>query len=517
MMNAPAPYPRMKLLLSTIFLLTAIEFLQSGMLAFGAAPISGQINASPEEYSIVTAAYAAVAIAAIAKMRWFIERLGWRRFILLSIAFFVTGAAISGLASSFPQFLLGRVVMGLGGAAFMTSARMLVNLIPPSPARIKGIIAFAVGLSTAVSASSWVVAEFVSADWWNGIFVLLGALAALAAVLAAVTLPDEPLPEDSHTEAHFGPLLVMAGGSFLALFAAQRALYDFFSGLPYLLALAAMGIAALLWFTWHQHSHERPLLRLRQLARRRYMAALGVFTVGYMVLGANNTVLPALMQRALGFSWHTAGMIQAIGLTASIGVFFIKLRIIKTAPSPQKFYVAGFTALALFGWLLSRLTSDANLWRHVLPAVGLFGMFIVMILATTAIHGFTEFQDDPVAFFHAQQVKNMLAQFGTALGVAGANLLLQWRTAEHYAVLNRRFVNGDAEMGRQLEQLANWFSAGQGPQAAAQLALGQLAQTLNQQAALLAQLEYFRVLVFIGLGFAVLMAWQRTLSVPKPA
>ena len=81
----------------------------------------------------------------------------------------------------------------------------------------------------------------------------------------------------------------------------------------------------------------------------------------------------------------------------------------------------------------------------------------------------------------------MLAQFGTALGVAGANLLLQWRTAEHYSVLNRRFVNGDAEMGRQLEQLANWFSAGQGPQEAAQLALGQLAQTLNQQAALLGQ------------------------------
>ena len=154
MMNAPAPYPRMKLLLSTIFVLTAIEFLQSGMLAFGAAPISGQINASPEEYSIVTAAYAAVAIAAIAKMRWFIERLGWRRFILLSIAFFVTGAAISGLASSFPQFLLGRVVMGLGGAAFMTSARMLVNLIPPSPAPTRSNCP-SILLSAAISRSPW--------------------------------------------------------------------------------------------------------------------------------------------------------------------------------------------------------------------------------------------------------------------------------------------------------------------------------------------------------------------------
>ena len=516
-MESPAPFPRMKLLLATIFTLTVIEFLQSGMLAFGATPVSGQINASPEEYSIVTAAYATVAITAIAKMRWFIERLGWRRFILLSIAFFITGASISALATSFPQFLLGRVVMGMGGAAFMTSARMLVNLIPPSPARIKGIVAFALGLSCGVSAAPWVVAQFVSADWWNGIFLLLGALALLAAVLAAIALPDEPLPEDSHTHAHFGPLLVMAGGSFLALFAVQRALYDFYSALPYLAVLAAAGVAAVAWFAWHQHAHERPLLRLRQLARRRYITALAVFTVGYMVLGANNTMLPALVQRALGFPWHIAGTIQAIGMTASIAAFFLKLRIIRTAPSPQKFYVAGFGALALFGWLLSNLTMDANLWRHVLPAISLYGMFIVLILATTAIHGFTEFQDDPVAFFHAQQVKNMLAQFGSALGVAGANLLLQWRTAEHYAVLNRRFVNGDVEMGRQLEQLTAWFSSAQGPQAAAQLALSQLAQTLNQQAALLAQLEYFRLLVFVGLGLAALMAWQRTLSVPKPA
>lgn len=516
-MENPAPLPRMKLLLATIFTLTVIEFLQSGMLAFGASPISGQINASPEEYSIVTAAYAAVAITAIAKMRWFIERLGWRRFILLSIAFFLTGAGISALATSFPQFLLGRLVMGMGGAAFMTSARMLVNLIPPSPARIKGIIAFALGLSCAISAAPWIVAQFVGADWWNGIFVLLAALALLAAFLAAITLPDEPLPEESHTHAHFGPLLVMAGGSFLALFAVQRALYDFYSTLPYLLALAAAGVAAVVWFAWHQHGHERPLLRLRQLARRRYLTALGVFTVGYMVLGANNTMLPSLVQRALGFPWHVAGTVQAIGLTASIGVFFLKLRIIRTAPSPQKFYVAGFGALALFGWLLSGLTLEADLWRHVLPAIGLYGMFIVLILATTAIHGFTEFQDDPVAFFHAQQVKNMLAQFGTALGVAGANLLLQWRTAEHYAVLNRRFVSGDVEMSRQLEQLGTWFASANGAHGAAQLALGQLAQTLNQQAALLAQLEYFRLLVFVGLGLAALMAWQRTLSVPRPA
>lgn len=515
-MNAPAPYPRMKLLLATIFVLNLIEFMQSGMMSFGASPIQGHINASPEDYSIVTAAYASVAIAVIAKMRWFIERLGWRKFIHGSLIFCVTGAAICGLSENFPQFLLGRVVMALGGAAFMTSARMLANLIPPSPARMKGIIAFATALAIGVASAPWTVAQFIEADWFEGIFVLLIALSVLAALLAAFSLPDEPLPEDSHTTAHFGPLLAMSAGSFLVLFGFQRALYDFYSGLPWLLFLGAVGLAFVIWFAVHQHQHERPLLVVKRLVQKRFLTALVVFTIGYFMLGANNSMLPVLMQRGLGFSWHKAGLIQSIGLSSALFIFFVKLRIMKINPSPQKFYAAGFVFLGLFGWLLSRLTPDANLWRDVLPAVALFGMFIVMILATTAIHGFTDLAHDEVAFMHAQQVKNMLSQFGIGLGIASTTLLQQWRTAEHSAVLNQRFVSGDAELGRMLEQLTGAFSASQGAQAG-QLALSQLAQTLNQQATLLAQMEYFRGLVYLSVVLGTLLFCQRVITVRKPA
>jgi len=519
-MNAPAPYPRMKLLLATIWVLNAIEFLQVGMMAFGASAIQGQVNASPEEYSIVTAAYATVAIAAIAKMRWFIERLGWRKYIHLSIAFFIAGAIISAMSETFPQFLLGRVVMGLGGGAFMTSARMLVNVIPPSPKRMLGVVAFATALTIANAAGPWTVAELIEADWFAGIFVVLIAMSLLAALLAAFAAPDEPLPENQRTTAHFFPLLAMAGGSFLVLFAIQRALYDFYSGIGYLL-LAGAGAATVAWFIRQQHNSERPLLVFRRLVQKRYLAGLAVFTVAFILLGANTIMLPTLMQRGLGFSWHTAGMVQSIGLSSAFFIFIVKIRILKVSPAPQKFYAASFVFLALSGWLLSGVTADASIWRHVLPAIALFGMFVVLVQATTAIHGFSDLAHDEVAFMHGQQVKNMLSQFGIALGIAAATLLQQWRTAEHYAVLNRRFVSGDAELGRLLEQLTGAFGAAMGAQGgtggpAGQAALAQLAQQLNQQAALLSQIEYFHALALLSIVLGVLLAWQRTIAV-KPA
>ena len=61
-MHMPPPrHPR--LLLLTIFLLTATEYLQSGMIAFGAGPIMGEIGAAPEEFSLASAIYACVAVA----------------------------------------------------------------------------------------------------------------------------------------------------------------------------------------------------------------------------------------------------------------------------------------------------------------------------------------------------------------------------------------------------------------------------------------------------------------------
>src|SRR5438093_6334732 len=122
-MNTDKPqYPR--ILLLTIFVMVGLEFLQTGMIAFAAGPIMVQIGASPEEFSLITAVYACIAIATISKHYWLVERLGWRKFLQASVAVFVVGAAIAGSAASPLQFLLGRAVMALGGASFMTGGRM---------------------------------------------------------------------------------------------------------------------------------------------------------------------------------------------------------------------------------------------------------------------------------------------------------------------------------------------------------------------------------------------------------
>ena len=504
----PPKHPQESTLLATIFLLNAIEFLQAGMIAFGAGPIMGEIGASPEDFTIATVVYAVVAIGAIAKQGWFIERMGWRGFIQASVAVFVVGAAICAGSSSFAQYVTGRAVMGLGGAAFMTSARLMINLMPPSPRRFLGIKVFASALAIGNALAPWLASESISRERWPAIFWMLALIAVIAAVLGSTCLPTERTPEEQRSGAHPLVLAVLLGGSFLGLYRLQRATYDFFADPAPLLAGVAFAIAALLYFVHHQSGHTRPLLVLSRLAQARYLSGLALFTLCYMVLGANNYMLSALMQRALGYPWEVIGQVQSTGLMMALPAFWLMAMVLKRDPSPKKFYVVGFGALALFGVLLARLNSDAALWTDVMPAIAAYGVFIILVMATTALQAFSALQQDAQAFAHGQQLKNMLSQFGVAFGVASAALNLQWRSSEHIGVLNRHFDGSDAIFSHSVAQLAEQIGSAQG----AQLALGQLVQQLNQQATLLASQDYFRFIIGFAVVGALVMALQRVLK-----
>jgi hypothetical protein len=135
----------------------------------------------------------------------------------------------------------------------------------------------------------------------------------------------------------------------------------------------------------------------------------------------------------------------------------------------------------------------------------------MLVLATTAMHTFREVQHHETVFSHAQQVKNMLAQFGSSLGIALATAGLQARIAAHYTALNGRFVAGDPAYGEALHTLTESL-AQQGAAQPAVIASASLAQTLGQQATLLAGLDYFWVVGLVGIIGAAIMVGQRVLK-----
>ena len=494
-------HPRQPALLATIFLLNSVEFLQTGMIAFSTSAIMGRINASPDEFVFATVLYAAIAITAIATQHWMIERLGWRAFVQLSAALFVVGGVICATSGSLAPFLLGRAIMACGGAGFMTAARLLINLIPPGPERLKGIAAFGTALALGNALAPWVAASAFDTDNWGAIFAIPSAMAVSAAILANVCLPRELTLDKDRTESNPWLAASIFCVSLLSLYAVQRAVYDFYSdAVPLLICLIA-GLAGSWLVIRQQRRHARPMIAFRRLMHPRYLAGLTVFSFCYVILGANNSMLPLLLQRSLAVPWQAVGTMQTIGLMSSLLAFVAMVMVLKRWPSARKFYVTGFAFLFFFAWQLSRLTPEASLWRDVLPAIAAFGAFLILAMVTTAIHSFADLQNDTVGFNHGQMVKNMGSQFGVAFGVAGSTLLMQWRISEHTTTLVERFHGGDAVFVGLRDQL----NAGVG----APQAIAQFSQMLTQQASLLAGLEYFSLLMVVAVASVGIVMVQR--------
>lgn len=162
-----------RLLYATIFILWFTEFVQAGMTAFAAAPLMGEMAMGPEEFSLVAAVYASLAILAISQQRWWVERVGGQRFMQGAAVVAVAGALVCAARHDFAGLLGGgRARMALDGGAFFTASRMIIQHRLTRPPRFVGIRCLVTGLAIGIAASPWLAATAVADGNTSGLFGL---------------------------------------------------------------------------------------------------------------------------------------------------------------------------------------------------------------------------------------------------------------------------------------------------------------------------------------------------------
>lgn len=506
-MNARAPGLAVYATIST---LTAIEFLQLSMVAFGAGPIMGEVSITPEDFSLIAAVYASVAILVISMQRWLVTWLGGRLMLQCATMLSLLGAVLCATSHDFGSFLLGRFVMALGGGALFTSARMVIQNRLAGPRRFVGIKCLGYALAASICAGPWLAAQAVSGDTWSAMFWLLAVLDVLAFLLVSSGL-DNGLRGYEKGRSAWNPWLqlLLVGGSFGLLYGLQRLYYDFYGNAALVTALIAVSLVALGIYAHHQRVGPQPLLHLRSMLHSRYLAGLALFLFGYLMLGANNYVIPAMLLRSLGYSWQTVGHFEAIGALAAVVTFGVVTKLLPKHPAPRKFWIVGFVALGTFGLMLAGIDPAASPWLHILPALACYNVFLLTMLPVAAMQTFRQMEGDETLFSNAQQVKNMLAQAGIALGIMMATLGQQWRTTVHYNALNAQITPDNPVFAQTIQHVQAALGASIGPAEAGQVAVAHVAQLLAQQAALLANVDHFILIATLGVSGIVVTLLQR--------
>jgi predicted MFS family arabinose efflux permease len=285
---------RLLILAAGTFVLGVDGFVLPGLLPRVAASLSVSVAAAGQLTTAFAVAYA-IGSPVIATMTGRADR---RVVISAGMAVFLGGMVLQAAGPSYSVVLAGRVVAALGAAAFQANAFAVAGVMSRPERRARSLAM--VGAGSSLASVLGVPFGLLIGQWqgWRGAMWAIAVLAAVAAVLATVTLPSVTLPATTFR----ARLTVLATPRILIL-----------------LLVSALVLAPLYLVT----AYAAAIVGLSMAGSSAVLIALLVFGTGFF---AGNRLVGAVADRFGSLTALTAGLavtITALTALAAVQHWFI--------------------------------------------------------------------------------------------------------------------------------------------------------------------------------------------------
>ena len=304
-----------------------MENMDSTVIATSLPAIAADIGTSPLTLKLAITSYLLALAVFIPASGWTADRFGARRVFSIAIAVFMAGSIGCAVSGSVNDFVIARVVQGIGGA-MMTPVGRLVLLR-------------SIDKSALVNAMTWVTVPaligpvigpplggFITTYFsWHWIF-LINIPIGLLGIFLALRYIDPIRSEHREPFDFYGMVLagLGVGGIAFGLSVAGLNLLPW----PLVVGLIAVGVASMTLYVIHGRKTSSPvldfgLLRLPTL----YACVTGgfLFRIG---IGALPFLLPLLMQIGFGLSPFQSGLVTFASAAGSMGMKTLAPRILRT-------------------------------------------------------------------------------------------------------------------------------------------------------------------------------------------
>jgi DHA2 family multidrug resistance protein len=281
---------------------------------------------------------------------------------------------------------------------------------------------------------------------------------------------------------------------------------DWFSS-PFILRLALVALVSLALFAWIELTVEKPLIRLRLLARRNFgFGTIAVTLLGFALFGSVY-ILPAYLGQAQGYNSEQIGAVLAwTGLP--------QLLLIPLVPKLMQRFDArliAFTGLMIFAYSCFMNTAMSpdyagdQLWiPNIVRAIG---QAMVLTPLTSVTTGDTAPQDAAAA----SGISNMFRNLGGAIGTAVLATIITKREQFHSNIIGQSVSLGREEVRSRISQLTDFFLAHgvPDPAAAHQQAIIALGKAVKRQALVMGFSDTFAVIAAVLVLAAIAVTFTR--------
>jgi EmrB/QacA subfamily drug resistance transporter len=410
--EAPPTGRSLRLVMGALMLCLLLSALDQTIVATALPTIVGDLGGL-DQISWVVTAYLLSSTVSVPLFGKISDLYGRKAMLQVTIAIFLFGSVLAGLAQSMLQLILARGVQGVGGGGIMAMTfTILGDILSP---RERGKY---VGYFTGVFASASVIGPLVGGFFvdhvsWRWVFLINLPLGAIAMVVAARYLHIRKTVRQ-HSIDVLGALLLTVSVTSVLL-ASSWGGQEYAWGSPQIVGLFAIGVVLAAAFLLQERRAQEPILPLRLFRDRVFAVCIALSALlGSVMIGAS-TFLPLFLQVVTGASATASGLLLVPMMAGVVVGSNVCGRLVHKTGRYKPYPIIGI-GMALIGLvLLSTIeVTTTRLFISVGMAVVGIGIGSSMPIMTIAVQNTAPAADMGAA----TSAVNFFRTLGSALGVA---------------------------------------------------------------------------------------------------
>lgn len=296
--------------------------------------IVGGLGGTPTNGFWVSNAYMAAVAVMIPIAAWFSDRLGRRRFMLLSLAGFAGFSTLCGLATGMYELILWRVLQGIAGGGLQPLAQAVILDTFPSNRRAVPLAVFGTCTLGGIFFGPFVGGLLTDNLSWRWTFLVVVPPAVLTLVGMVLWVKDPPELQARRAALLSRPIrfdypglvFLVVGIVGLQVFLGKGQEWDWFGDPFYRVqACFAAAVVGLGLMIRRELRAAEPLVDFRPLADRHFTACAVTIFIGYGLFYGSSGALGTLLFGLFGYDASKVGLVEAPAGVAALPFLFASL------------------------------------------------------------------------------------------------------------------------------------------------------------------------------------------------
>lgn len=291
---------------------------------------------------------------------FFANRVGIKRFYVISLTFFTLGSALCGLAWSLPMLITFRVIQAIGGATLFPLAITLLfyEFAPQERGLATGVLSISALMAPAVGPT--LGGYLVTYASWSLVFYINVPVGIAAIIMALLLLRERPSEERARFD--LPGFVLVASGLAAVLYALSNA-STYGWGSPSVLISLLGGCCLLILFVIVElrtvNRGQQPLVDLRLFTNGPFLSSnLANAMISFGFFGSL-ILLPIYLQELRGLSAFQAGLFTLPLAFASVLAAIVGGRIVDRL-DPRVVLLPGLVLMGLSTWQLTQITMTSS-------------------------------------------------------------------------------------------------------------------------------------------------------------